>query len=265
MTVLESRNLSAGYGSTEVVRNASFRLHAGEIVALLGPNGIGKTTLIRALTRALKPMGGTVELFGRDVARLSSSQIARTVARVVQSPQLAWAFTVRHVVSLGRWAHHGWFGQRSRNDEAVVERAMRDMAIDHLAERDFSTLSGGEAQRTLVAQALAQEPSLLVMDEPVAHLDLHHQIATLDLVRGLADRGMSVLASLHDINLAAMYADRIALIDRRGHVSIGPPAELLTTDCLESLFGVRLSRVYSPAHEAEYVLPIPGAGRQETP
>ncbi len=263
MTILDARNLSAGYGSTVIVRNASFALLRGEIVALLGPNGIGKTTLIRALTRALKPAGGTVELFGRDVARLSSSQIARTIARVVQSPQLAWAFSVRHVVSLGRWAHHGWFGQRSRDDEAVVVRAMGDMAIDHLADRDFATLSGGEAQRTLVAQALAQEPSLLVMDEPVAHLDLHHQIATLDLVRGLADRGMSVLASLHDINLAAMYADRIALIDRRGHVTIGRTADMLATDSLEALFDVRLSRVYSAAHEAEYVLPIPGAGRQE--
>jgi iron complex transport system ATP-binding protein len=256
--VLEVKGLSAGYGSRRVINRAEFTLDRGEVVALLGPNGIGKTTLIRALTHAIKPMDGTISLYGEEMARMSTNAIARKVARVVQSPHLAWSFSVRHVVSLGRWPHHGWLKSPGSRDEAVVEEAMREMEVSDLADRDFSTLSGGEAQRVLVAQALAQEPSILIMDEPVVHLDLHHQISALDLVRQLARKGITILASLHDINLAGMYAHRIMIIDNSGEVHIGPASEMLSLQRLESLFGLKLVSLYSHRHDAEYVLPIPG-------
>lgn len=259
MIVLEVNNASAGYQHKPVIKSADFFLQKGEVVALLGPNGIGKTTLIRMVTGSLSPLKGTVLLNGKELKSMSARSVARTIARVVQSPQLAWSFSVRHVVSLGRWPHRNRFGMPEEHDEKVIEQAMKSMEIDDLADRDFSTLSGGEAQRTLVAQALAQEPSILVMDEPVAHLDLHHQISTLDLIRQFACHGITVFISLHDINLAALYADRIAIIDREGAVHIGDRSDMLNAGMLEKLFKVKLSSASTCDGESELLYPVPGS------
>lgn len=255
--VLSTRDLCAGYGDRMVIHHADLDLVPGEVVALLGPNGIGKTTLIRALTGALKPEGGTLTLYGRDMSRMSPKAVARKVARVVQSPGSAWSFSVSHAVNLGRWPHHGWLRAPGPEDRRIAEMAMEEMEVLHLADRDFSTLSGGEAQRVMIAQALAQEPSVLIMDEPVAHLDLHHQVSTLDLVRRLSDRGIAILASLHDINLAAMYAHRVVMIDREGHVHSGPVSEMLQADRIEELFGLKLLPLRSEQHGTDYLMPMP--------
>jgi iron complex transport system ATP-binding protein len=188
---------------------------------------------------------------------MSPKAVARKIARVVQSPGSAWSFSVRHAVNLGRWPHHGWLKAPGAEDRRIAEQAMEEMEVLHLADRDFPTLSGGEAQRVMIAQALAQEPSVLIMDEPVAHLDLHHQISTLDMVRRLSDRGISVLASLHDINLAAMYAHRVIIIDTDGKVHSGDVCRMLKAERIEELFGLKLLPLRSEQHGTDYLLPMP--------
>jgi len=222
-----------------VLRGLDFEVSEGELVALLGPNGSGKTTLLRAIVGTVPRDAGRVSLFGRDIATWNRMELARRVAVLPQSLVLPDGFRVAEIVEMGRAPHATrWFGS-SDADAAAVERALADADALDLAERHADELSGGERQRVLVAMALAQEPELLLLDEPTLHLDIAHQAALLASVAHLrARRGLTVIAVLHDLNLAAAHAPRLAVLGGGRIVADGPPESVMRPDLIRDLFGV---------------------------
>lgn len=229
----------AGGARRAVLRDLSLSVAAGDLLALLGPNGSGKTTLLRAIAGTLTPDAGGIELFGRDLDTWSRAALARRVAVLPQSLTLPDGFRVAELVEMGRAPHATrWFGS-SPEDAAAVEQALVDADALDLAERHADELSGGERQRVLVAMALAQEPELLLLDEPTLHLDVAHQATLLGTVERLRQRrALTVIAVLHDLNLAAAYAPRVALLGQGRIVADGAPDAVLRPDLVRDVFGV---------------------------
>jgi iron complex transport system ATP-binding protein len=228
-----------GGGRREVLRGVDLGLASGELVALLGTNGSGKTTLLRTFAGALVPDSGTVLFDGRSVRDWRRNELAQRVAVLPQQLELPLGFRVAELVAMGRVPHARRLFASTAEDEQAVARALHDADAADLADRPAEELSGGERQRLLVAMALAQEPDLLLLDEPTLHLDLAHQVSLLAAIRRLRDqRGLTVLAVLHDLNLAAAFAPRVAVLDEGRVVADGPPAEVLTPDLVGRVFGV---------------------------
>ncbi len=235
--------VAAGYpGGRSVLRRVDLELGAGEQVALLGANGSGKSTLLRVLSGLLPPAAGGVELFGRPIRSWRRGELARLVTVLPQGMELPHGFRVSEVVALGRIPHaRSWFAT-SADDEAAVARALVDADVEQLADRGVNELSGGERQRVLVALALAQEPRLLLLDEPTAHLDVAHQLALIGLLERLRHaRGLTVLAVLHDLNLAARFADRAVILDRGRLLTAGAEKGRFDLHRLRDAFGVPIA------------------------
>ena len=226
-------------GRREVLRSVDLSLARGELVALVGTNGSGKTTLLRLLTGVLQPDAGSLRFDGRPVAAWGRGELARRVAVLPQQLDLPVGFRVAELVEMGRAPHARRLFASTEADARAVARALADADALELADRYAEELSGGERQRLLVAMALAQEPDLLLLDEPTLHLDLAHQVSLLAAIRRLRDqRGLTVLAVLHDLNLAAAFAPRVAVLDEGRVVADGKPVEVLTTDLVRRVFGV---------------------------
>ncbi len=240
--MLEVHRVWAGYGSgPDVLQGVNLRVAAGEIVALLGPNASGKTTLVRVLTGVLRPRKGRATWQGQDLTRLAPRERARLVAVVPQIKRLPPGFTVYQTVLLGRTAYLDWLGRARRTDHEAVARALERTGLTRLAHRPVHALSGGEQQRVLVARALAQDAPLLLFDEPTTHLDLHYQVHILALARDLAhEEGRAVLAVLHDLNQAALYADRVVLLHQGRVVAEGPPRAVLTRERIRQVYRVHV-------------------------
>jgi iron complex transport system ATP-binding protein len=231
--------VDVGYGSLLVVGGVSFEVAAGEVVGLVGPNGAGKSTLLRAITGDADLLGGELRVLGRDARTLPVRDRARLVGVVPQHVTSAFSLPAREFVALARHSHMPRFASLSQRDAEIVEHAMERTDTLRLAEQPADELSGGDLQRLAYAQTLAQEPRVLLLDEPTSHLDLNHRLQVLDLTRELADAGMAVLAVFHDLDLAARYADRVCVV-AQGHADpIGPPEEVLTAPMLREVFGVR--------------------------
>ncbi len=254
--LLAYQDADVGYGRAAVVHGAGLVVRAGEVVGLVGPNGAGKSTLLRAVTGDAELLGGTLKLVGRDTRALPPLERARLVGVVTQQVSAAFSITSRDFVAMGRHPHVARFSAPSARDRAVVERALALTDTLRLAEQPADQLSGGDLQRLALAQALAQEPRVLLLDEPTSHLDLNHRMQVLDLTRSLADEGMAVLAVFHDLDLAARYSDRIAIVaDGR----IGPaesPERIITADALREVFGVRAVVGTDPVTGAVSVTPV---------
>jgi iron complex transport system ATP-binding protein len=237
-TLLQLDALAFGYGSQPLFVETSLAIASGEMVGLLGPNGAGKTTLLRLAIGALRPQRGRVLLDGRDLRQLSRREVARRIAVVPQEFSTPFAFTVRELIGLGRTPYLSFFGTERPADHLAVQQAMEATGTSPLAGRIFNELSGGEKQRVALALALAQQPELLVLDEPTTHLDLKYQISVLELAQHLnRERGLTVLATLHDLNLAARYFPRLILF-QRGIVADGPPVEVLQSRLLSRVYEV---------------------------
>jgi iron complex transport system ATP-binding protein len=247
--MLTINKLSVAYSMHTVLNEINLELAPGEVLGLIGPNGAGKTSLIRAISGLLKPNSGSIQLDGRDLSSISEMERAHQLAVVPQSGQLPPAFTVWECVALGRTPYLNWLGQLGAKDRAKVEWALEVSEIAALKDRRAGELSGGEQQRILLARALAQDCPILLLDEPTAHLDLHHQVALLNLVaRMAAEQKLAVLLAMHDLNLAALYADRLALLVDGKIRSIGTPPEVLTTENLQNAYQVPLSVLVNPQH-----------------
>jgi cobalamin transport system ATP-binding protein len=242
--LVSAERLVAGYplpggGRRAVLRGVDLSLARGELVGLLGTNGSGKTTLLRVLAGTLVPEAGTVTFDGREVGGWSRSALARRIALLPQQVELPAGFRVAELVAMGRAPHARRLFASTAEDDRAVAQALVDADATELADRPADELSGGERQRLLVAMALAQEPSLLLLDEPTLHLDLSHQVALLSAIRRLRDqRGLTVLAVLHDLNLAAAFAPRVAVLDAGVVAADGPPREVLTPELVRRVFGV---------------------------
>jgi iron complex transport system ATP-binding protein len=255
-SILEIHNLTASYGAHTVLENISLDIQPGEVVSLIGPNGAGKTSLIKCLSGALQPKSGSAHVQGRDVTRLSPTQRARLLAVVPQAGNLPEAFSVWQTVLIGRTPYLGWLGKPSRGDLSRTQWAIERTGISDLSSRQIGELSGGEQQRVLLARLLAQDAPVALLDEPTAHLDLRYQTLILDLVRELAhEQKLAVLMVLHDLNLAALYADRVALLVGGRLRALGTPVEVITPARLMEAYDVPLQIIAHPENGTPLILP----------
>jgi iron complex transport system ATP-binding protein len=261
--MLEIVNLTAGYDSGFAVHGVNMRVETGEVLGIIGPNGAGKTTLLRALTRVLSPRAGSILLEGRDIRHLSLKFLARQIAVVSQSVPSGdmgvWGF-----VLLGRLPHYGSFQfLETARDREIVEWAMKLTGAWPFRDRAMAELSGGERQLVLIARALAQEPRLLILDEPIAHLDIGHQVGVLDLLRRLnRDMGLTIVMVLHDLNLAAEYCHVLALVYNGRLHRIGSPAEVIDYHAIEEVYKTVVVVRENPLSSKPYVLTVPEEQRK---
>ncbi|WP_415938434.1 ABC transporter ATP-binding protein [Streptomyces sp. 039-1] len=245
---LDIEGLSADAGTVRLLDDIRLTVDSGTFVGLVGPNGSGKSTLLRCVYRALRPAGGTVRLNGDDLHGMDARAAARLLAALPQESSAEFDFTVAEVVGMGRHPHRN---RTAADDRAICAGAMDRTGVAHLADRGFLALSGGEKQRVLIARALAQRPQVLVLDEPTNHLDIAHQLDVLALVRA---SGLTVLAALHDLNLAAAHCDLLYVIADGRIVASGPPLDVLRPELLADVFGVRAHPVRHPVTGAVQLL-----------
>jgi iron complex transport system ATP-binding protein len=252
--MLRIESLSVSYNSREILHDISLSVQSGEILALIGPNGAGKSTLIRAASGVI-PFSGQVRTNGDTFHALTPMQRAKYIAVVPQAILLPPAFTVWETVLMGRTPHLGFLGQTSRADEELARRALERVHADSLAERRVGELSGGESQRVLLARALCQSTPILLLDEPTAHLDLQYQVSLLELVRKLVrEDNLAVLVALHDLNLAARYSDRVALMVAGRITALGSPREVLTPELISQAYCLPVDVVEHPLSGGPLVL-----------
>lgn len=256
------RGLTLGYGPASappIVEDLDLDVPAGRVTAIIGANGCGKSTLLRGLTRQLAPRAGSIEVLGRDAARVSARDYARTVALLPQHPVAPEGMTVAQLVARGRHPHRGLLGGRAAGDDAAIASALERTGLVELAEREAGTLSGGQRQRAWLALVLAQQTPVVLLDEPTSYLDLSHQVEVLDLVRALPDpRGggrATVVAVLHELNLAARSADHIVAMAAGRVVAQGTPGEVIVPEVLAEVFGLDADVVADPLLGHPVVLP----------
>jgi len=256
-------DLTAGYGDTTILNGLNLDIPPGKITAIVGANACGKSTLLRTMTRLLRPAAGQVLLDGQSIHRMPARMLARTLGLLPQSPIAPEGITVADLVSRGRHPHHGLFARWTKADDEAVAEALNATRTATLADRAVDELSGGQRQRVWIAMALAQQTDLLLLDEPTTFLDIANQIEVLDLLTDLnRARGTTVLMVLHDLNLAARYADRlIAMAGGRVH-AMGPPGEVLTEDMVQAVFALRSHIIRDPTSGKPMMLPV-GRHRME--
>jgi len=248
-------NLHAGYDGAAILQGVSIGLRGSEFAGVIGPNGSGKTTLLRSMSRVLAPMGGSVTLDGRDIYSIPARDFARRVAVVPQDTLVAFDFSVLEIVLMGRSPRLGRFAVEGVRDTEIALEALARTGTVHLRDRQINALSGGERQRVMVARALAQEPDALLLDEPTSHLDISFQFEIMDLIKSLnRERGMTVLAVLHDLNLASQYCDRLILIGQGGVQADGSPDEVITADNIRRVYGAEVWVRRHPATSRPYVI-----------
>jgi len=247
--MLKVESLAFGFPGRTIGRDVSFSLGDGEVMCVLGPNGGGKTTLFRTVLGLLAKHSGSITVDGQSIETLSRSEIAKLIGYVPQGHSGYFAYTVRDFVLMGRTAHLGIFSSPSKKDFDVADRALASLGMAQLAERPITEVSGGERQLALVARALAQEPKLLVLDEPTASLDFGNQVRVLERIAALARTGISILFSSHDPDHAFLCAQRALLLAEGRALEIGAPREVIRADTLQRLYGVSVQ-----------VLPLAGGG-----
>ncbi len=254
--MLKVESVSVRYQDHLVLDDVSLSVQPGEVLALIGPNGAGKSTLIRAVSGVVPRQSGRINICGRDGSSITPTERARLLAVVSQAQPLPPTFTVYQTVLLGRTPHLGWLGQAGRSDHEIVRRALEQTKITEMTERMIGELSGGEQQRVLLARALAQSTPILLLDEPTNHLDLRHQTGFLSLVRQLAiDNGLAVLVALHDLNLASLYTDRVAVLADGRLKAVGTPGQVFTEEILSPIYGVGLRVIAHPRYGTPLILP----------
>jgi len=231
--------------------DVSLRARPGEVVALVGPNGAGKSTLLRVLSGDLVPDAGHAAIYDRSPRAWKAKELARRRAVMAQDHAVAFSFTVREVVEMGRVPY-----DRSDEDDAIVESALRDGDVAELAERDATTLSGGELSRTVFGRVLAQRTGVVLLDEPTAALDLRHQEQSMGIAAKLAREGCCVVVVLHDLNLAARYAHRVAMFSRGRLVADGTPAQVLTAERIRDVYGQEVRVLEHPTTASPLVVPV---------
>ncbi|MDF2491439.1 MAG: fepC [Microbacterium sp.] len=256
---LTARGLSAGYPGRRVIEDLDLEVAPGRVTALIGANACGKSTLLGVLARLHAPLGGTVELDGADVAGIPRRRFAQSVGLLPQHPTAPEGITVAELVSRGRYPHRGVFQRWSATDEERVDAAMATTGVAELADRPVGDLSGGQRQRVWIAMALAQDPDILLLDEPTTFLDLSHQLEVLDLLRSLnRTQGTTVVAVLHDLNLAARYADELVVMAAGRVVAHGAPTDVLTAEVVSRAFGLESIVIPDPLTGTPLIVPIPG-------
>jgi len=256
---LSVAGLSTGYGDHEVISDISLAMEGGSFFIIAGPNGTGKTTLLKCLAGLTRPNKGEVFLDGSPLPRFNRRNLARRIAFLPQTVETAFSLTVREVVLMGRAPHLGMLGFHQEKDTTLAEEAMAFTDVLHLADRTIDALSGGERQRVFISRAVCQQPEFILLDEPTSALDLAHQVRVMDLMERLKiERGMGVVMVSHDLNLAAMYADTLCLIHKGQVAALGAPSAVLEKKQLEAVYGCRLFVEESQVAGTLHVTPVPG-------
>lgn len=256
MQQLRAETLRLGYDKAIIIDELNLAIPHGQITALIGPNGCGKSTLLRGLVRLLKPQLGAVYLNGQTIQQTPTKVLARQLGILPQNPVAPEGLTVRELVAQGRYPHQSWFQQWSTDDETAVVQALTITGMTDLAERPVDTLSGGQRQRAWIAMTLAQETAIILLDEPTTFLDLAHQLEVLHLLNRLNQtESRTIVMVVHDLNHASRYADQIVALREGTIQAVGPPAEVITTDLLRSVFGVEAEIIHDPRSGAPLCLP----------
>jgi len=257
MIPLTASDISFSYSDQAILDRISLELHAGEVLVLLGANGAGKTTLMQTLCRQLRPDSGVVMIQQRDIRKQTFKAIAREVSLMPQQENRDSQLSVSDVVALGRSPHAGWWLPLTARDHAAVDQALEMSGLTHLRDRRITELSGGEWRRMILARALAQHASILLLDEPTAGLDLKYQLEVLVRVQTLARQcQLTVVLSLHDLNHASIFGDRLALMHNRKLLAVGTPKDVLQPSLIETAFGIPVMVIDHPIHRTPFVVPL---------
>jgi iron complex transport system ATP-binding protein len=252
--------VSKRFEQGDVLENVDFTVQTGEFFGIIGPNGSGKSTLLRLISGVEAPSEGTVRLRGREVRSYPRKQLARWLAVLQQDSLPPVGFTVREVVEMGRYPFQNWLGEEPEDPTGWIDSILSRLGLESLSGRGLDQLSGGERQRVALGQVMAQQPELLLLDEPTTYLDIGYQVQMMDYVRGWQrDTGLTVVAVLHDLNLAAQYCDRILVLHRGRMIRLGPPEEVICADLIESVYGTRPLVLAHPANAVPQILLMPGS------
>ena len=237
--ILQTKNLTVGYRDHKVIENIDLSIEQGKVYSIIGPNGCGKTTLIRTISRSIKPSDGTVLLDGQNIFKMSTRLVAQKVGILSQNNSTMSDITVRTLVQYGRFAHKKWWRGGSDEDTAIVDWALEKTGMTNYSNRRINSLSGGERQRAWIAMSVAQKPEILLLDEPTTYLDISHQLEIMDLVAKLnREEGITIVMVLHDINHAARYSDELIVLNDHHICRQGDPWSILKSDVLQSVFRV---------------------------
>jgi len=255
LAMLSVRNVSAGYGPTDVLQNVTVKIDAGQFTGLIGPNGSGKTTMLRVLSGVLPPSRGEVFFQDTNLHGIGKRQLAKTMAFLSQDLGLDFSFTVRDVTLMGRYPHLSRIGRETREDLRIAEQAMAIADVSHLADRLITATSSGERQRAFIAMCLAQQPKVLLLDEPTSHLDITHQLSILDLIRKLNRRtGITVVAVFHDLNLAAEYCDKLLVLGDGRLQAMGRPSDVITSEMILRVYGAKVLIERNPVSNKPHIV-----------
>jgi cobalamin transport system ATP-binding protein len=258
-TAISLEKIQYAYARMPVLRDITFSVMPGDFFIIIGPNGSGKTTLMKLISGITQADSGMLNILDRPIGSYRRKDLARQIAFVPQSVPLDFPFTVREVVLMGRAPYQGMLGLENREDMEKTQQAITFTGMQDLADRKMNQLSGGECQRAFIARAICQEPSVLLLDEPTASLDLSHQIRIMDLMEKLkAEKQITIVMVSHDVNLAAMYGNRLLLLDKGSIAEIGPPREVLTYQNLERSYGCTLLVDKNPLGDVPRVSLVPG-------
>ena len=264
LPAVDARSLSFSVDAVKLLDRVDVSAESGQFVGLIGPNGAGKSTLLRAISNVLSYQEGSVSLHGADLTTLPAREVAELLALVPQIAPYTQGFTAFELVLMGRYPHLGRFQVEGQSDDRIARNAMRLTETDQFGTRTIETLSGGERQRVFLARAVAQQPQVLLLDEPTSNLDILHQLKILTLVRQLVDDGLTAIAAIHDLNLAARFCDRLVLISGGRVVADGLAEDVLTPELIESAFGVESAIYREPVTGALAISLIAPAGDDST-
>ena len=257
MVTLTIDGIDCSYGSVDVLKDVGFAVESGQFLGILGPNGSGKTTLLKSISRVLKPQKGTILIGDENVYKMKTVDVAKQMAVVPQSTPVSFDFTALEVVLMGRNPHMARFKMEGKNDLDIAKNSMQLTRTWEFADRPVNELSGGESQRVIIARALAQEPQILLLDEPTTHLDISNQLEIMDLIKHLCEtKKLLIVAVFHDFNLAARYCDSIILLNDGKIVAIGKMNETLTSENVKKVFNVDTIVKKHPITGSLYVIPI---------
>lgn len=259
---VEVEGLNFSYNGIGVLEGLDLTVRRGEFIGIVGPNGSGKTTLLKNIGGVLKPEEGAVYLDTEELSTIPIKEVATKVAAVQQETTVGFDFTVREVVEMGRFPHLERFERHTEGDLRAIDRAIEITDLEDFSDRCVNQLSGGEKQRVFLALALAQEPELLLLDEPTSSLDINYQVKIMETVHQLQSEGLTVIAAIHDLNLAAQYADRVALLSEGKVKVLGKPDKVLTRKNIEQVFGVEVEVEDSDVKGSIHIFPKTGNLRQ---
>jgi len=262
--MIELKDVSLGYDHRAILNNINLRTVPGKILGLIGPNGSGKSTLIKGMTRVISIFSGHILIDGQDIKSIKREDLARLIATVPQNPVLPEAFTAFEVVLMGRTPHLGLLRYEGGRDIAIAWQAMEATKTELFAERRVGELSGGERQRLIIARALTQQPRAILLDEPTAHLDINHQVEILNLVKSLClEQSLTVIAALHDLNLAAQYCDWLVMLNGGEIYAEGTPSNVLTAQNVKEVYGAEVYVYPHPINKLPTTLITAGKGKEE--